>query len=70
MVHQYKLNGYNIVIDSNSGNIHVVDPVAYDVIGMYQDNSKEKIKEVVCNRHAVKEEEVEEIFSDIATLQR
>ena len=34
MVHQYKLNGYNIVLDSCSGSIHVVDDVAYDVIGM------------------------------------
>ena len=29
MVHQYKLNGYNIVLDSCSGSIHSVDEVAY-----------------------------------------
>ncbi len=28
MVHQYQLNGYNIVLDSCSGSIHVVDEVA------------------------------------------
>ncbi|MBR0374116.1 MAG: thioether cross-link-forming SCIFF peptide maturase [Mogibacterium sp.] len=32
MIHQYKLNGYNIVMDSNSGAVHCVDPFAYDVI--------------------------------------
>ncbi len=43
MVHQYKSNGYNIVLDVNSGMIHVVDDLAYDIIGMYEDNSKENI---------------------------
>ncbi|MBR5798700.1 MAG: thioether cross-link-forming SCIFF peptide maturase [Lachnospiraceae bacterium] len=32
MVHQYKNNGYNIVLDVNSGSVHVVDEVVYDVI--------------------------------------
>ena len=35
MVHQYQLNGYNIVLDSCSGSIHVVDEVAYDIIALY-----------------------------------
>lgn len=32
MIHQYKLNGYNIVIDANSASVHTVDEVAYDMI--------------------------------------
>ncbi|KMZ55188.1 thioether cross-link-forming SCIFF peptide maturase [Dorea sp. D27] len=32
MVHQYKNNGYNIVLDVNSGAVHVVDGLCYDVI--------------------------------------
>ena len=32
MIHQYKNNGYNIVLDVNSGSVHVVDPVVYDAI--------------------------------------
>ena len=35
MIHQYKLNGMNIVLDVNSGAVHLVDDVAYDVIAMY-----------------------------------
>ena len=35
MVHQYKLNGYNIVLDTCSGSVHSVDDVAYDIIEMY-----------------------------------
>ena len=34
MIHQYKNNGYNIVLDVNSGSVHVVDEVAYDVIAV------------------------------------
>ena len=41
MIHQYKLNGYNIVLDVCSGSIHAVDEVAYDIIAMYKDNSVE-----------------------------
>ena len=33
MIHQYQNNGYNIVLDVNSGAVHVVDQEAYDVIG-------------------------------------
>jgi uncharacterized protein len=32
VIHQYKNNGYNIVLDVNSGSVHVVDDVVYDVI--------------------------------------
>ncbi len=34
MIHQYRNNGYNIVLDVNSGSIHVVDEVGYQVIGL------------------------------------
>ena len=34
MIHQYKNNGYNIVMDVNSGSIHVVDELVYDMIGI------------------------------------
>ncbi len=32
VIHQYQNNGYNIVLDVNSGSVHVVDQIAYDVI--------------------------------------
>ena len=32
MIHKYKLAGYNIVIDVNSGAIHVVDDLTYDIL--------------------------------------
>ena len=33
MIHQFKNNGYNIVMDVNSGSVHVVDDLVYDVVG-------------------------------------
>ncbi len=35
MVHQYKNNGYCIVLDVCSGAIHVVDDVTYEVVALY-----------------------------------
>ena len=43
MIHQYRLGGYNIVIDVCSGAIHVVDEVAYDIISLFESNSKDDI---------------------------
>ena len=43
MVHQYKLNGYNIVLDTCSGSVHLVDEVAYDVIALYKEATREEI---------------------------
>ena len=41
MVHCYKLNGYNIVLDVCSGSVHSVDEVAYDIISMYKEKTEE-----------------------------
>ena len=43
MIHQYQLGGLNIVIDVNSGAVHVVDEVAYDIIALYEAASTEEI---------------------------
>ena len=43
MVHQYKNNGYNIVLDVNSGMVHIVDDLAYDVIAMFEAHDRESI---------------------------
>ena len=43
MVHQYQLNGYNIVLDTCSNAIHVVDEVAYDVIALFPERTEDEI---------------------------
>ena len=37
MIHQFQSNGYNIVLDVNSGSVHVVDEAAYDCIALYNE---------------------------------
>ncbi len=51
MVHQYKNNGYNIVLDVNSGKIHVVDELVYDIIAMYEKNDKEIIIDTLSHKY-------------------
>lgn len=72
MVHQYKLNGYNIVLDSCSGSVHSVDDVAYDIIEMYKDHSANEIvgivKEKYSDRDDVTENDIRECIDDVKTL--
>ena len=52
MVHQYKLNGYNIVLDTASGSVHTVDEVAYDIIALYKDHSEEEIINTILEKYS------------------
>ncbi len=36
MIHRYKNNGFNIVLDVNSGAVHVVDELMYELMGVYE----------------------------------
>lgn len=45
MIHQYKNNGYNIVMDVNSGSIHIVDDVVYDCISAVEKLLAEQIED-------------------------
>lgn len=43
MIHKYKLNGYNIVLDVNSGAVHVVDDLAYEILDFTDENMSENL---------------------------
>ena len=60
MVHQYQLNGYNIVLDTCSGSVHVVDDVAYDVIAMYADHTPDEIVSAMMEKYGDREDVTEE----------
>ncbi|MBR2484640.1 MAG: thioether cross-link-forming SCIFF peptide maturase [Oscillospiraceae bacterium] len=71
MVHQYKLNGYNIVLDSCSGAIHVVDEVAYDIIALYGKSEEEIVAEILAkyrDRSDVDEKSIRECIEDVNSL--
>ena len=69
MVHQYKNNGFNIVLDVNSGSVHVVDELVYDIIGLYEDNDKESIIKMMLSKYTdLKEEDIMEAMEEIEQL--
>ena len=72
MVHQYKLNGYNMVLDTCSGSVHVVDEVAYDMIALYPNTDKEEIISQMLTKYAHREdvtrEDLELCMQDIQAL--
>ena len=71
MVHQYQLNGYNIVLDMASGSVHAVDEVAYDVIAMYESSDEDEIVRAITKKYPdVTEADVRECIGDVAELKR
>ena len=72
MVHQYKLNGYNIVLDSCSGSIHVVDEVGYDIIAMFESHTPDQIVSAIMEKYGhredVTEPEIRDYIGDVQAL--
>ena len=74
MVHQYKLNGCNIVLDTCSGSVHSVDDVAYDIIAMYGQKPHDAIVRELLVKYAgredVTEEDLRQCIADVESLIR
>ena len=69
MIHQFKNNGYNVVIDVNSGAIHVVDEVTYDFLAFWQKQGGDAALASMKESHSeVSEAELLQIKSEIESL--
>lgn len=71
MIHQYKNNGYNIILDVNSGSVHVVDDVAYDVIGMYEEKDQAAITKQICEKYkdtGITPDELQELYEELEEM--
>ena len=69
MIHQYKLNGYNIVLDTYSGGVHSVDDLSYDIIELMDKGiEREEIKKEMLEKYDVSESDLEETFGEIDNL--
>ena len=68
MIHQYKAKGFNIVLDIYSGSVHAVDDVSYDIISMYESNSKEEIKNNL-STYNLSDDEFEEAYQEVKILE-
>ena len=71
MIHQYQLGEYNIVLDTCSGSVHAVDEIAYDIISLFEDRSRE---EVICDvsekylSKGIARNDIEECYDQVAEL--
>lgn len=81
MIHQYNNNGYNIILDVNSGSVHVADDIMYDAVeilaGCIPDQkepfplpakAREAVRKGLSGRYP--KEQVEEVLEDIQELIR
>ena len=72
MIHQYKLGGYNIVLDVCSGAVHVVDEVAYDIIGLFEEKPREEIlaamAEKFAGREDISQQDIAECYDQVVSL--
>ena len=74
LVHQYKNNGYNIVLDVNSGSVHVVDDLVYDLIPVVEtllseNTAKEEIvKQAVLRKTDISADMASEAVEEILEL--
>ena len=72
MIHQYKLGGFNIVLDVCSGSVHVVDEVAYDIIALFEDKCREDIllamEEKYAERSDISKEDIAECYAQVESL--
>ena len=59
MIHQYRMNGYDIVLDVNSGAVHVVDDIVYDLLELLEapltEECPKAVLEVLEGRHSKEE---------------
>ena len=62
------------MLDVCSGSVHVVDEVAYDIIGMYEEKSRQEIIDTILEKYGhredVSKEEIEECLGQIEELKQ
>ncbi|MCX4270207.1 MAG: thioether cross-link-forming SCIFF peptide maturase [Lachnospiraceae bacterium] len=68
MIHQYQNNGYYIVLDVNSGSVHAVDKIVYDVIPLFEQYKKEEIVEQLKEQYQA--EQIVEAYEEILELKK
>ena len=70
MIHAYKMHGVNIVLDVNSGAVHVLDDIAYDVLSCYDQDGTLDEQRLESLNHRYGAEEIKEACQEIETLKK
>ncbi len=71
MIHQFKNNGYNIVLDVHSGAVHLVDDLVYDLLEANGDSFETECPEALCTQLSqYNAHDVKEAYLELAQLQK
>ncbi|MGN0575462.1 MAG: thioether cross-link-forming SCIFF peptide maturase, partial [Ruminococcus sp.] len=67
MIHKYKLCGFNIVLDVNSGAVHIVDELTYDMLENVEPPFDEKCPEQIADKHSkfYQREDIESCYQEL-----
>lgn len=70
MIHKFKLSGFNILLDVNSGGVHIVDDLTYDLLDNVEPPFYDKCPEEVVAKlsKAYDKNEIEECYEEIVQL--
>ena len=70
MIHKYKLNCFNIVLDVNSGGVHIVDELTYDLLDNIEPPFEEKCPQKVVDKlsKVYSVEDIESCYDEIVEL--
>ncbi|NLW22736.1 MAG: thioether cross-link-forming SCIFF peptide maturase [Tissierellia bacterium] len=66
-IHKYILNDKNIVLDINTGAVHLVDDVVYNILDYYVDSTVDEIVELLKNKY--EEKVIRQAYYEIKTLE-
>lgn len=66
MIHKYSMNGFNIVLDVNSGAVHIVDDIVFDVLDFFDEKSVDEIVALLKDKYS--EKEIIDAFNEILEL--
>ena len=64
LIHKYKMNDINIVLDVNSGSVHIFDDISYDIV----EDAYDKTYEQLCSKYNYSKEEIKEALQEIENL--
>lgn len=70
MIHKYELNGYYIVLDVNSGAVHVVDELVYKVLDFVDEKlTEDQLSKAIENlKNKFSEQDIKDVFEDLKEL--
>lgn len=67
MIHKFKQDDARIVLDVNSGAVHVVDEIVYDILDYYREKNTDEIVALLADRYP--KESIRESIDEIRTLE-